>query len=145
MKSLRLRRLALCASIAALSCAALLGCDDGSTPESAATQLVESAYSGDTQRMFALLGYDREVPKTDKALDDLREVKGKLSSMSAEMARDTRARGGLKEVTASEKKCDEKVTSCEVTVKVSYRKDPKVDTEHVRVARQGGSWKPVLL
>ena len=131
---------------ALLSALALPGCGgDGSTPESAASQFVESIYSGDTQRAFELLGFDREVPKTDSQLRDLREVKGKLSSASAEMARDTRARGGLKEVSALGRKCDEKLAACEVTVKVTYRKDPREDTEHVKVARQGGSWRPVLL
>ncbi|GEM_PF-4120360 len=145
MKGLRCQ--AVCAALAALlSAFALQGCGgDGSTPESAASQFVESIYAGDTQKAFALLGFDREVPKTDSQLKDLREVKGKLSSASAEMARDTRARGGLKEVSATGRKCDEKLTACEVTVKVTYRKDPKEDTEHVKVAKQGGSWRPVLL
>lgn len=124
----------------------LSGCGgDGSTPESASRMFVQSAYSGDTKTMFALLGYDRATPKNDEQIKDLKNMKGKLSSMSAEMLRDTRARGGIKEVKATERKCDENMEECEMTVVVSYNKDPKTDTEHVKVVKRSGSWMPVLL
>jgi hypothetical protein len=135
------------AAAAALAAAAILGgCgEDVGTPESAAADFVKSAYAGDVATMFSLLGYDRHVPRTDEQLKDFNEMKGKLRSMSAEMLRDTRSRGGLREVKAVSRKCDEKVTSCEITVKVTYRKDPREDVEHVKVAKDGRVWRPVLL